>query len=97
MDSYTIKIRPSLYPIDSIKGSVVSTFLADLLIEDQEEETIDFSYEGVLQVQEGMCTMYFGRALSKEGFGASILLISPEGTYTAKNNASSCICVTAVS
>jgi len=37
-------------------------------MEDQEEVTFDFPYEGVLQVEDDIWTMYFDKASNQKGF-----------------------------
>ena len=38
-------------------------------IEDEKEETFDYPYDVVLQLEEDMCMMYFDRPQTKRDFG----------------------------
>jgi len=55
-------------PPKSTKERAISNFLADLLIEDQQEKPFDLPDEEVLRVEEDIWVMYFDGTSNQKGF-----------------------------
>ena len=81
MDSHVSWIRPKIYATKSIKGSVVSDFLADFPLEENKEEPppeYDFPDEELLMTEDDTCTLYFDGASNQKGCGVGVLIVSPQ-------------------
>ena len=66
-------------PQKAIKGSAVSDFLADFLLEEaeKEEDEYDFPDEDLLMTEDDSWTLYFDGASNQKGCGVGVLLVSP--------------------
>ena len=86
-------------PEKSMKGKVISDFLAQHPIQTSHAETTHLPDEEILMTQDDKWVMYFDGASNKKGCGVGVLLISPEGAHTpisvkldfeVTNNAAEC-------
>ncbi|XP_047320588.1 uncharacterized protein LOC124924619 [Impatiens glandulifera] len=65
----------------SIKGSVVSDFLADQPIKVEDDEELTFPDDEVMPINSTTWKLLFDGASGKKGYGIRILLIDHVGTY----------------
>ncbi|XP_028120776.1 uncharacterized protein LOC114318117 [Camellia sinensis] len=65
----------------SIKGRAVAEFLADHLVEGDEEVEYLFPDEAILQVEEKTWTMYFDGTSNHYGYGIGVLVIAPDDSH----------------
>ena len=67
-------------PQNTIKGSAISDFLADFLVEKDEQSQPEYEFpdEELLMTEDNTWTLYFDGASNKKECGVGVLIVSPQ-------------------
>ncbi|XP_074290617.1 uncharacterized protein LOC141617332 [Silene latifolia] len=68
--------------LKSIKGMVISDYLADFPVSEDKQEAYDFPDEEIFVTDDDYWQLFFDGASNQKGYGIGVLLISPDGAHT---------------
>ncbi|XP_074301297.1 uncharacterized protein LOC141632673 [Silene latifolia] len=68
--------------LKSIKGKVISNYLADFPVSEDKQEAYDFPDEEIFVTDDDYWQLFFDGASNQKGYGIGVLLTSPDGAHT---------------